>query len=68
MSYKMDYTNKTERDAVYDCLSFLGSKKFKSLVSEISKHNDKTIQFIIIDIFGIKGYPANAMVNRYTNV
>tara|TARA_R100000995_G_C3461948_1_gene113614 strand:- start:660 stop:854 length:195 start_codon:yes stop_codon:yes gene_type:complete len=64
----MDYTNKTERDAVQDCLSFLGSKKFKSLVSEISKHNDKTIQFIIIDIFGIKGYPANAMVNRYTNV
>ena len=68
MSYKTDYTNKTPRDAICDCLSFLGYKKFKSLVAEIRKHNDETIQFIIIDLFGIKGYPATAMVNRYTNV
>lgn len=65
MSYKMDYTNKTDRDAIYDCLSFLGSKKFRSLVSEVKKYDNENVQFIIIDIFGIKGYPAKAMVNRY---
>lgn len=69
MSYTTNYNevSDSERKAVIDCLEWLGSDRFKALVSKMKVHDDATVLYIIIDLFGIKGYPATAMINRYTN-
>jgi len=69
MSYTTNYNeiSDSERQAVIDCLEWLGADRFKKLVSKMKVHNDATVLYIIIDFFGIKGYPAMAMINRYTN-
>lgn len=69
MSYITNYNeiSDSERQAVIDCLEWLGSHRFKELVSKMKVHNDPTVLYIIIDFFGIRGYPATAMINRYTN-
>ena len=81
MSYKIDYgkvyqTEDTERVAVMDVLEYVGAANFKKLViairvccerGPVGGMSTKQVLYVIIDLFGIKGYPAMAMINRYTN-
>ena len=79
MSYKIDYgkvcqTEDTERVAVMDVLEYGGAANFKRLVrairvccerGPIGGMSTKEVLYVIIDLFGIKGFPAMAMIKRY---
>ena len=69
MSYTIDYSDKTAREAVADILFHLGVQRFKILVKEIKKYadNEKVRQSftITMDFVGVQGYPAKAMLDRY---
>ena len=69
MSYTIDYSDKTDREAVADILFHLGVQRFKILVKEIKKYadNEKVRQSftMTMDFVGVQGRPAKAILNRY---
>ena len=69
MKTTIDYSDKTEREAISDTLFYVGFDHFKKVVREISKYtdNDETRKNFMIGLAfaGVQGYPAKAMLNRY---
>jgi len=69
MKTTIDYSDKTEREAISDVLFYIGFKHFKNVVREISKYtdNEETRKSFMIglEFTGVEGYPAKAMLNRY---
>ena len=69
MAITIDYSDKTEREAISDALFYVGHDHFKKVVREIRKYSDSDenrANFMIgLEFAGIAGYPAKAMLNRY---
>jgi hypothetical protein len=69
MKTTIDYSDKTEREAISDVLFYIGFNHFKKVVREISKYtdNEETRKSFMIglEFAGVQGYPAKAMLNRY---
>ena len=74
MSYNIEYDlslpEQAQAQAIADCKDWLGSKKFKQVVSLLKGDKGRTSRNLVIfalSFQGIQGYPAEAMVNKYWN-
>ena len=69
MKTTIDYSDKTEREAISDVLIYIGFNHFKKVVREISRYADNVEtrkSFMIgLEFAGVQGYPAKAMLDRY---
>ena len=74
MSYEIQYDlslpEQAQAQAIADCKDWLGSKKFKQVISLLKADKGRTSRKMVVfalSFQGIQGYPAEAMVNKYWN-